>query len=233
MHIANFTPDSIKYTHVGLHGTIVPEQVIEVDAAKGNHILNKWGDRGLLQLQFGDEQNLDPLKAKAMEVYTDFWMKNITNFNQFNERMKNENKAFVEAQPELQSKAKELGITLIGPWKLAPPAQEKELKEAKEEVARLTKDFGDLKDTVNTLVAALTQQNTPAPGSAQAQVQEDPLREFTKQFLHRSKANLKVWAKMDKETIKTWPEEVLKELHIKWITTYGDSPSKEDEQYPF
>ena len=230
MHIANFTPDEIQYTHVGLHGTIVPEQIIEVDQQKGNHILNKFGERGLLQLKLGDDspERLEELKSLAMKLYTKFWVKNVSNHNQLNEIRKNESKGFLLASEKVAEKAEELGIQLLAPWKLAPPAEKKELEAYKAKLDGQAEEIRAMKEMVNQLVAAVTSQNTqpvPAP--------EDPLEQYMKQFRGRGKAQLKVWARLNEEAIMDWPQEALNELQIKWVGTYGENPGKEDEKYPF
>jgi len=231
MHIANFTPDEITYTHVGHHGKIETDQIVEVDQQKGNHILNKFGERGLLQLKLGDDEpgRLAELKSLAMDLYRKFWLKNISNHNTLNEIRKNESKGFVAASEQVTAKAEELGIELISPWKLAPPAAKKELEEYKTRLEGQAEEMKAMKEMINQLVVAVTNQSAqPAPV-----IPDDPLEQYVKQFRNRGKAQLKVWADLNQDAITDWPQEALNELQIKWVGTYGKNPGKEDEKYPF
>ena len=114
MYVGNYTPDSIEYMFMGRPGMIKAGQVVEMEDAQGRHVLNKFGKRGLLKLEFGD--NPEVLKVKAREIYEQFWIRAITTFNQDNETRENQHRGYVHPTPALRLKAQELGVELVGPW---------------------------------------------------------------------------------------------------------------------
>ena len=116
MILANYTPDDIEYIYGGIYGTVKSGQIREVEDAAGRHILNKFDRRGLQQLQFGD--NPDEKMKIGMKTWKDFWIRQITIFNQDNERRMNTNREYVDPTDQLKEHAEKLGINLIGPWSM-------------------------------------------------------------------------------------------------------------------
>ena len=111
MYIANFTPDMINWTHAGQNGLLKPGDIVEFNDARGKHILNKWGQRGLIRMSYGDEGNEDELRKQAMEIYTEFWKHQVSYFNRQNLQRENEDKALIEPSKELIKKAEEKGVS--------------------------------------------------------------------------------------------------------------------------
>lgn len=155
MVIANFTPDPIPWTHAGICGVVKPGEIVEMEANRGNFLLNKHDKRGLLTLKFGD--NIEEKRAAAMEIWERFWRRQIINFNQDNERRKNTQKEYVEPSNEVLSHAQKLGIELVGPWTIrqtddaAVAALRKEKNDLEVKVETLTRMVSDLTDAMKTL----------------------------------------------------------------------------------
>jgi len=138
MVIANFTPDEFKWMHLGQDGTLKPGDIKEFDEARAKHILSQFGPRGLLILQFGDDPK--EKKRKAMEIHDEFWMRQITRFNQDNEGRRMEHRSYVAPTKQLADKAKALGQDLLGPW-TNKPTESIELAEMRTTVAKLQQDL--------------------------------------------------------------------------------------------
>lgn len=206
MHVANFTPDKIKWMHVGITGTLKPGDITEFDDARGKHILNKWGQRGLLRVTFEDRDNEDEKRVEAMEIYNEFWVKQITNFNQHNESLKNENKPYVYPTKELRGKAEDLKIQLVGPWEVkTEPAgvDQKELDSLKEQIAKLSK----LEDMVGQLMnqtGELTRQRDDA---------------LISQFQGLDGDDFGLFVLDNMMKIRTWPEHIQILVQSKWEDT--------------
>lgn len=221
MIIANFTPDTIEWMHAGINGTLRPDDVKEFEESRGNHILNEFTARGLLRMEFGDDQEIK--KKEAMAIYTRFWEKQIVVFNQHNERLKNENKAYVMATPELEKKAKEMDIGLVGPWKLKIPAQNKKIEKLETENRELYGKLDKLQDQMTDLIQTITSER-------QATVMEKDI--YLKKFKNLGKSQFRAWIKQNVELIRSWPPDIRDEVHIKFIGyEYGpDEPWPLDEE---
>jgi hypothetical protein len=156
MIIANFTPEEVEWKHQGISGIIKPGEVKEFDNARANHILNKWGQRGLLRLQYGDENKIPEKKAAALKQYKEFWLHQIVVFNRQNEMRKNGNRAFIFPPNGLEKKAEEFGVELIGPWKITPPADDKKLKSLEEDNRELRATLQQMQEQMKAQSAQMT-----------------------------------------------------------------------------
>lgn len=150
MFIANYTPDDIDWMHIGVPGTIKTGEMPEFDDKRGNHILTKWGARGLIRMRFGD--NVEEAKKRAMKQYRKFWEWQIQTFNQDNELRKAENRPYVRPTEELEEHAEKLGIDLIAPWTMkkntaGSAALERNI-ELETQVATLSKQVESLMKTL-------------------------------------------------------------------------------------
>jgi hypothetical protein len=206
MHIANFTPDEITWTHGGIIGILKEGDVEEFDNARGNHILNKYGQRGLVQLQYGDDE--EEVKRLAMKVYKEFWYRQITNFNRQNETLRNENKAYIFPQKVLEEKAKEFSVELIGPWKVNLPSSDKEMVRLQQENRELRSSIDDMQSQMKELIKIVKSNVGPKVMEKEG---------YMKQFKNMSFPNFRAWAKQNIEKIEEWPDEVKEEIRIKWV----------------
>lgn len=161
MILANFTPDTINWRHGGQMGTLKPGDVTEFENARANHIVNKFGPRGIIKMQYGDDE--DPKRKQAMKIYTEFWQRQVTISNRDNETRKNENKPYVFPSEQVVAKATELGIEVIGPWKINPPATDKRITEVQEEnmqlkgqVSTMASQISNLTEQVAALIDVMT-----------------------------------------------------------------------------
>ncbi|MEE9365991.1 MAG: hypothetical protein V3W44_04810 [Dehalococcoidales bacterium] len=208
MIVANFTPDTVEWLHIGIVGKIAPGQVKEFDEARANHILSKYGRRGLLRMEYGDDEEVK--KKEAMILYNRFWEIQIVNFNQHNETLRNENRAFVHATPDVEAHAKAMGHELVGPWKVLKSDSSKEIGELKKENAGLREDMGKLQAQLQELLVKLS-----------VNVDDDALR---RKFRHLGKDAFKPWVVENMADLLTWPAKVVLEARDKWERFYPDEP---------
>jgi len=142
MIIANFTPDTIEWWHIGVNGFLNPGDIKEFDDGRAAHILTAYGARGLIQMSYGDKP--EDKKEAAMTQFKAFWEKQVTDHNRMNEdRRENKKLGPINPSKQLEEKAKLLGLELIKPWRV----------EAKEshEVAKLQDENKELRGTVDRL----------------------------------------------------------------------------------
>lgn len=116
MHIGNFTPDPVTWMHLGIEGTIKPDQVLEYDDARGRHILNKFAVRGLVQMVFGDKP--ESKRGESMGRWKSFWETQVINFNRYNESQKENHNRYTDPSKELREHAAALNLELISPWRV-------------------------------------------------------------------------------------------------------------------
>ena len=139
--IANFTPDSIRWEHVGYSGILEAGQTYDMPEARANHILNKYSPRGIIRLDYGNDEKTR--KAESMDTWRDFWERQIENFNQTNEKMFNQNLPYIRPQKDVVAHAKILGQSLKEPWK-AMPTTDPEVASLKSEIDELKKMIAGL-----------------------------------------------------------------------------------------
>jgi hypothetical protein len=130
----------------------------DVDSGKGNFLLNKYDQRGMLKLVFGDD--VKAKKAEAMEIWKDFWIRQIVNHNQANEARQARNLEFSRAPKEVEEHAKTMGMKLLGPW-TAQIDENQELTNVKNDNAELRVQVNTLTTQVSKLLEALGKIDTP------------------------------------------------------------------------
>jgi hypothetical protein len=158
MIIVNYTPDDIEYVHGGLTGTLKSGEMDDVDSGKGNFLLNKYDQKGMLKLVFGDDPALK--KAEAMELWKEFWTKQIVIHNQANEARQARNLEYSRAPKEVEEHAKVLGLKLLGPW-AAQVSDNEEMQALKNENADLRVQMNSMSSRLDKLLSALEKTDTP------------------------------------------------------------------------
>lgn len=154
MILANFTPEPIHWMHEGKEGWLKTGDIAEFADNRARHILNKFDRLGLLQLNFGDDP--EKKRVQAMETWTNFWKRQITIFNQDNERRKNTNREYVDPSDQLKDHAQRLGLELVGPWSIKSTdnaqmiAVQAENETLKSQVAMLAKQVGALAEAMKS-----------------------------------------------------------------------------------
>lgn len=158
MIVANFTPEDLMWTHIGVTGTIKSGQILEMEDNRARHVLNKLEARGLLRMQFGDDAAEKQVTAQGL--YKDFWVRQITVFNVDQERRKNTNREPIYPSEQLKQKAKELGIEILGPWAYKPN-ENTELGQMRKENVELRGQVAMLMEKMNDFLKATGTKDTP------------------------------------------------------------------------
>ena len=219
--VGNFTPDPIEWWDGGVNGVIQPGEVINMDEARANHILNKFDRIGLVRLEFGDEANIAEKKAAAMKRWREFWELQIQTFNQLNEMRKNENKPYLFPTEEMSVHAEKLGVQLLQPWKVTPVVNTQEMEEMKLQLSTLTAQVTQLTMLLTQSTLAATSLRTPeAAQPARASAAPDWDKILSK-YKHCNVKTLENAVLDDYIEISNFPDEILAVIEEKWINTYG------------
>lgn len=149
MIVANFTPDIVEWQHVGITGTLLPNDVVDLPEGRANHILNKFGRRGVIVMNFGDKE--EESREKAMGLWRDFWEYQITQFNQHNENQKEKGNRYERPTKEILDHAEILGLELLSPWVVKKSAGDTGSGGNNTEVEAMKQQMGVLSSTVSTL----------------------------------------------------------------------------------
>jgi hypothetical protein len=158
MIVANFTPDDLEWTHIGVTGTIKSGQILEMEDNRARHVLNKLEARGLLRMQFGDDPG--EKQQVALGIYKGFWVKQITGFNNDQDRRKDTHRDPIYPHEQLMNKAKELGVEILGPWAYKP-SETTELGQMRKENSELRGQVAMLMEKMNDFMKATGTKDTP------------------------------------------------------------------------
>lgn len=220
--IANFTPDPISWMHVGVSGIIESGKTAEMDESRANHILNKFARRGLIQMQYGDDDEVK--KKESMARWTEFWEDQITRFNQHNEDQKEKGNRYVKPPDSLKKRAKMFGIEILQPWRI-------ERKESPE-LARVERENKDLKDKLTELteqmkglaeaVKAVQPVQPPVGATGDIAKTEDTSKVNRKRYISLTADTCKGFVVNRVDDIRNWPEINRKELREKWEGFYDE-----------
>ena len=249
MIIGNFTPDKIEWMHVGANGTIPaynpdnPKKpyIVNFDDSRANHILNKFAIRGLVVMNFGDDE--EAKKKESLKLWRIFWERQIENQNQHNEQQKEAGNRYSRPTDELDEHAKLLGIELLRPWTVAAKST-KEVDELKGENLALRKSLESMQAQMSQLMQMM------AGGQAKPQpVQEskdDPavtaptgdkstedhlktedealakiIEANNNKYRRLGESNMNLWVSKNWDDIMAMPQENKDEIEEKYVKLYG------------
>ena len=242
MIVANFTCDPILWTHLGANGTIPaynpdnPKKpyIVNFDDSRANFILNKFGIRGLVVMNFGDDEEVK--KAESLKMWRIFWERQIENHNQHNEQQKEAGNRYSRPTDELDEHAKLLGLDLLRPWRV-------EAKSSKE-TDELKGENMALKESMKTLQAQMAEMMKMMIMSGQAKAQSQPVVDVKPEleakksepevdtidpaiainknkYMRLGESNMNLWVSKNWENILAMPDVNRIEIEEKYEKLYG------------
>lgn len=222
MKIGNFTPEDMKGYYTGrpvkiLAGNKDPEAgILECDDSMGNHLLSQFNKKGLVRLEFKD--NMKEKIEESMDLYHDFWEKQVQEHNAINQRQKQQNLEYIPPSKELIKKAKELGFSLLGQdWEVKKDddkPENGEIKALKETVSRLTE-----------MVEKLQGQNKVENFENEVAEPAVDIEPFRNKYKKVAIPNIKAWIENNIEDVnKNYPKECKVELAEKYLEGKFEEP---------
>lgn len=136
--------------YLGLEVRIDPGQKLKVSDPTARHILNVFAPRGLISLDYGDDE--EKRAEEALERNRAFKIKQINDYNEKNEARKHQGLPYLWPHKQIKVYAKEFGAKLIESYKIddaqikKTEALEKENTDLKTQMSELMKEFSELKD---------------------------------------------------------------------------------------
>ena len=243
MIIANLTPEEVRWTHHGISAVLKPGDKVEFEESRANHILNKYSARGIVKLEWSDDPGyLEQRKMEAMETWREFWIRQVTNFNQFNESLKHENKPYVRPAEHIVAAAKRIGIDLVGPWQIKDSTNV-----ASAEVLALKQQVSELMNMFKTFAPAMVADKSQIRGENGAASDKELLSKVTAEearstqpepnwdrvvasFKYLSKKEMPDYHDSNKHLIPSWPDEVQVEYFEKYNRMFGEVPTMDTEE---
>lgn len=211
--LANFTPEDITWTHVGINGTLKSGEIEEYPDGRANHILNNYGRRGIVRYRLNDDD--EAIRAKSMSLYKRFWMTQITTFNQQNEAKKNENKPYTYPTDVLRDKAEEFGLDLVAPWRMQTKTDSAQVSELKAENKELKNQIAALSENQAEMLKVLKELNKKP-----ARPVVIDTADLIKKFITLDKAKFHDWIIKNSEEIEDWPTMVKERMCEKYSSLY-------------
>jgi hypothetical protein len=168
----NPTDEILKAQYIGEDVIIPPApdpmHKVRVDDARGRHVLNVLGPRGLVTLEYGDEGDGEEKKAaQGRARNAEFKRKHVMNFNQVNDSQAQRKLPYVTPDETTKRYARQLGIKLYEPMSSTDDMtqqhaelmgkvaeKDRELNAKAGQISELSAKVDKLSDLVTALLAA-------------------------------------------------------------------------------
>lgn len=203
---------------------------VKVEDARANHILNNFGRRGLVALEYGDDQAEDGKKSKkehkresALSKNKEFKLRQIAVYNQQNEARANAKMGPLEPTEQVRGYAKELGVKILEPYSTIDP-ESSENAELKKENKELKKQMAVMSDQMGEILDRLREKDIEPPEVPT--FDDEKLNAMRRKFRQLGKPNFEGWLKNNKDEVLAYPEVILNEIKEKYKVVY-------DKQFPF
>jgi hypothetical protein len=229
MVILNPTDESIEVKWAGLTHVLEPDSRNIFKDKDGKQIIHNYNNRGLVELNYGDEGEIELRKIKeGRQKYNEFWTKQIVNHNQINEERQQANRPFIRPKPELVYHSKRLGYKLIEPYKVEDP-HNKELSLLMEQNRELKKK-GEQKDAalatmqeqINTLTGNFKQLMELAGAEAKKkETSPGETIDVKSTIMRMNKKSFSSWLAKNWDTIDTYPDDAKADIAQKHQDLYG------------
>lgn len=167
--------------YMGVGFGIEPGQKVKFDnPGKVRHILNEFSPRGLVALEYGDEEKIDEIAEKGLERNRHFKVKQINDFNEKNSARKHRGLEYLWPTDTIKHYAKEIGVKLVESYQI-DDAQLQKVKTLEDENKALKGQIGDLNVKFEKLMDMMSNQGAKvteemAPEAEEVPEQEEPVK---------------------------------------------------------
>lgn len=220
----NPTDEEMRTQYIGEDVIIPPapheRHKLKVDAARGRHVLNVLGPRGLVTLEYGDEGDGEMKKAEAGRARNmDFKRKQVMDFNQINDAQQQRRLPYIAPSDQVKAYSRQLGIKLYEPYSSSDDASKahaeliQKLESKDRDVQEKDRTIQDLTTRVDKLTG-LVEQMLHAAGK---DVDWDELKKKIKSI---NSNHLQVWVGQNWKEIQNYPEDVQGLIAERWDKFY-------------
>lgn len=230
----NPTNEDMETQYIGETVIIKSGSKVRVDDARGKHVLNTLGPRGLMSLEYGDEGEKEDIKrTEGINRNMAFKRKQVVNFNQYNEQRYQARLPYLAPTKQLQEYAKELGIGLREPYNVEDAAV-KEMSDLKKEIsakdqqlAQRDRTISEMQGQISELSALMKQFVEKGAGAAKDLMDETDKAKQEADGLDvdlrkLSKNNMADWLMKNWNLTQKYPDEVKAKIANRFETLYGE-----------
>ncbi len=143
MILFNPTNDVLKKYYIGLEVILKPGEKLKVSDACGRHVLNSMARRGMMSLEYGDNEK--EVARIGIKRNIEFKRKQVLDWNLQNEARKQTNRPYLNPTEEVRRYAEELGLELMEPYALT---QDRESAKSSEIEEKLQEQINELRELV-------------------------------------------------------------------------------------
>jgi hypothetical protein len=229
----NPTDEEMRTQYIGEEVVIPPapdpRHKIRVDDARGRHVLNVLGPRGLMTLEYGDEGEGETQKADTgRRRNLEFWRKQVMDFNQLNDQQHQKKLPYIQPSPQIKAAARRLGIKLYEPMSATDDYTEiqakviSELDQKKREVAEKDKVIHALSAKVDKLTSLVEGMLAAAGKQAAAGVaaETEDWAESKRKIKSINGNHFASWVRKNWESIFDYPDDVRDLIAERWEQLY-------------
>ena len=203
--------------------------MLKVDDAKGRHILNVLGPRGLTQLEYGDDSDggikKEQKAADGVRRNLEFKKKQVMTYNRDNEARKNKHLEYLQIPKQVEDYAKELGIGLIEAYNI-PDVKNEEISELRAALSKKDAEVALLSSQVGELIKALQTSGQIKTNDEKA---KDAIKELQIQYKMMTKQQFEPWVtRLGVEKFNKYPIEIQTDILEKWEGLFD-----KDKKFPY
>jgi hypothetical protein len=223
----NPTNEKMQTQYIGEDIVLDPGAKVRVDDARGRHVLNVLGPRGLVTLEYGDEGEGEQKKAiQGRERNLTFKKKQIADFNVMNDQRFQSKQPYITPADHIKAYSRELGIKVFEPYSTSDAAMT-ESADLRAELDKKARELTEKDLSLSTLqaqVAELTQMMSKFMGanaSAGGAVGIEHWEAFRLKFRSINGKHFHKWVADQWSEITQAPAEVMQELSDKYTRLYA------------
>lgn len=224
MVILNPTDEDIEVKWGGQVHTLKPDSRQNFEDKDGKQIIHNYSTRGLVELNYGDEGEIELQKIKeGRRRYDEFWLKQVVNYNQINEERQQGNRPFIRPRENVVYHAKRLGLKLLEPYKVED-AGSKELSMLIEQNKMLERENAKKDEALVTMqdqISTLTTNFKKLMALAGAEAEKETGPDIKSTITRMNKKSFATWLNKNWDEINSYPEDVRSDIANKHQNLYG------------
>lgn len=218
--VFNPTNETFLTQYVGHPIELVPGAKRKFPDPTARHILNEMGPRGLVQLDYGDNEEEKTALGKKLNL--EFKKKQVIRYNETNEIRRQAGLPYITPPPQITEYADEVGIGIDQPYKIKDADKEK-ISDLMSENSELRKQNVEIIEKLNALMTTMSNHDITPPEDKTAVEKE--IERNRLEYKDSGKRLFNDWVKANMSRIGAMPEENKKEIREK----YGKLNGKELE----